>query len=647
MKKLLHTICLSLLFLAAGISANAQAYLKVDGNTYPLSEETATEFGVLPEGCEFIYTITQGDTKTVMFQILDVTANEMLKSVVDKRDENGLSGEISFALPKKYELAKGHTYEAQFIEYNSTKSLTIKQPTANHNYLFAGQADVAVYSNVKCVGITPSTSTSFDDFNVPITITFSEPIASLSVRAVLGQMSGINISSSDITTTDNITWQVKINEFYISAGNLSLNFYAIDYEGNRVTDPNNGVGTPETCYINYSWSSIYGLPVPKLLQENKEYSTPVTSITFLYDGIGLNQDVSTSTWKDIKISHNGKDLGINITENMFKIGGNESVGGTQLTMTLPEPLEYNGTYTVTLPARAFVLGHDNSNDFNGPQNYTFIIKDCKDLVPTIKLTINKFLWSRIGSDSGETIGTAYVENIDKFDHFEYEIICQEDPSQYITFASSYSNPGNITTYQTEDLYKGYHYTLNVKAFDVPYYGVAPIVTTKYEFVGTGKAPILYSDITIVSTSLKPNAQGYGWDCAGNSFDVTFSAPVVTVRAWWAQGMLGSVNATAVKKDADGKVWTIILPDGIDAEDESSIASANINITAWDAEGKQIKGENGDHSYAYNIVVTGTTGIESVGIDCNANAPAYNVAGQRVSASDKGIIIINGRKYINK
>ena len=42
-----------------------------------------------------------------------------------------------------------------------------------------------------------------------------------------------------------------------------------------------------------------------------------------------------------------------------------------------------------------------------------------------------------------------------------------------------------------------------------------------------------------------------------------------------------------------------------------------------------------------------TGIDAVKTTQNENAPIYNLAGQRVSASYKGVVIQNGRKFINK
>lgn len=43
----------------------------------------------------------------------------------------------------------------------------------------------------------------------------------------------------------------------------------------------------------------------------------------------------------------------------------------------------------------------------------------------------------------------------------------------------------------------------------------------------------------------------------------------------------------------------------------------------------------------------TTGISEIGVRPAANAPLYNLAGQRVGEGTKGLLIKNGRKYINK
>jgi len=42
-----------------------------------------------------------------------------------------------------------------------------------------------------------------------------------------------------------------------------------------------------------------------------------------------------------------------------------------------------------------------------------------------------------------------------------------------------------------------------------------------------------------------------------------------------------------------------------------------------------------------------TGINALTINNDVNAPMYNLAGQRVDAQFKGVVIQNGRKFMNK
>ncbi|MDO5525085.1 MAG: hypothetical protein Q4F85_03265 [Prevotella sp.] len=58
-----------------------------------------------------------------------------------------------------------------------------------------------------------------------------------------------------------------------------------------------------------------------------------------------------------------------------------------------------------------------------------------------------------------------------------------------------------------------------------------------------------------------------------------------------------------------------------------------------------KGRIMGFSYIYTETADG---IADINADVNdANAPAYNLAGQRVNANAKGLIIKNGKKYVNK
>lgn len=54
--------------------------------------------------------------------------------------------------------------------------------------------------------------------------------------------------------------------------------------------------------------------------------------------------------------------------------------------------------------------------------------------------------------------------------------------------------------------------------------------------------------------------------------------------------------------------------------------------------------SGNHIYSINGVASG---VDNITVDENVDAPAYNVAGQRVNDAYKGIVVKNGKKYLNK
>ena len=66
-----------------------------------------------------------------------------------------------------------------------------------------------------------------------------------------------------------------------------------------------------------------------------------------------------------------------------------------------------------------------------------------------------------------------------------------------------------------------------------------------------------------------------------------------------------------------------------------------NYEAYEAANGYVFDEN------MNLVPDGTTGITDIANDTNSNAPAYNLSGQRVGASYRGIVIQNGKKTTRK
>lgn len=338
------------------------ATITINGQIYHLSEITPIELDSYPEGAIFTITLADEEIQKVSYEIVDKTIDQIYKSIADL--DKGEDGKWTAVMPKNYDLIAGHAYAIHVVARDRMSSFN-SNILYEYNFLVNGTNDnVATYSTVTVVSIDPSTDEIITINNPLITITFSEAIASVTAKAILGQMSSMEIPAACITTTDNIAWQILIPSNAISDGSLSLNIYATDYEGNRVTDPQNGVGTPETCYLNYGWASTIGLPTPTLA-ENGQTLESIETLTFNYDGIGLNEDNATATWNQITFAFNGVKLDIEITEDMFTVSGDASVGGTALKLTLNEPLTEVGNYIINVPAYAFLLGHDQTNNYNG------------------------------------------------------------------------------------------------------------------------------------------------------------------------------------------------------------------------------------------------------------------------------------------
>lgn len=60
-----------------------------------------------------------------------------------------------------------------------------------------------------------------------------------------------------------------------------------------------------------------------------------------------------------------------------------------------------------------------------------------------------------------------------------------------------------------------------------------------------------------------------------------------------------------------------------------------------------KYEINSNNQIYSINGATSAGVDNITVDKNVDAPAYNVAGQRVNDAYKGIVVKNGKKYLNK
>lgn len=99
--------------------------------------------------------------------------------------------------------------------------------------------------------------------------------------------------------------------------------------------------------------------------------------------------------------------------------------------------------------------------------------------------------------------------------------------------------------------------------------------------------------------------------------------------------IANVNAGSYEfKVRVDKDWTFSYP------------SSNYQLTV-DSDGSTVTFTYNPATYEVKATVTPPTGIEALTIDTDANAPMYNLAGQRVDKDYKGVVIKNGRKVVVK
>lgn len=93
---------------------------------------------------------------------------------------------------------------------------------------------------------------------------------------------------------------------------------------------------------------------------------------------------------------------------------------------------------------------------------------------------------------------------------------------------------------------------------------------------------------------------------------------------------------------NGKIITLTLVKGNNVEDGIYTAQVH-SIILGDINAKQM---NTETSNTFAIGANVTVGIRSINAD-GTNAPVYNTAGQRVSRTNKGLYIQNGKKVVKK
>lgn len=120
---------------------------------------------------------------------------------------------------------------------------------------------------------------------------------------------------------------------------------------------------------------------------------------------------------------------------------------------------------------------------------------------------------------------------------------------------------------------------------------------------------------------------------------------------WPEKIVLGADAADVKKNGFGVIVFQVFADAetymVQAAG-SKISVPGVIFSEKEITDLQITGEDeSGNPLAIAFIGEGGTGISDITATENVNAPAYNIAGQRVNANAKGLIIKNGKKYLNK
>ncbi len=172
----------------------------------------------------------------------------------------------------------------------------------------------------------------------------------------------------------------------------------------------------------------------------------------------------------------------------------------------------------------------------------------------------------------------------------------------------------------------------------------------------------------VTGTQNPKDGGYGSDgkSAGNSYKpdtknlpnagVYFVVKASQAGAFELALKVGSGKNFYICDAADGSALANTDIKGVNADGALTLDAEYL----WSADGEMLVTFNAEANKSYYIFCTGSkltcygftftsaTGIESVKASMNtANGEVYNLAGQKVDANAKGLVIKNGKKMIQK
>lgn len=236
-------------------------------------------------------------------------------------------------------------------------------------------------------------------------------------------------------------------------------------------------------------------------------------------------------------------------------------------------------------------------------------------------TVNNEGTITLGGELGTAVITATSEENDEY--YAGKATCTIEVFTY----STYKKVAAITS--------GKKYLIVAQRDNKTYYAYPLSETYTYGYLNTGKIDELTDVIKIKST----------YD---DSFVFTENGSGYTIQDCYGRYMYQSGDYNSFNVSTEPSVWTV------EAQEDGTFKIANNGYFIQWGDGTYTtfgvyteKKENTVLPFLYQLDETGTSISKPTVEKFDANAPVYNLAGQRVSKNTKGILIQNGKKFVNK
>ncbi len=300
---------------------------------------------------------------------------------------------------------------------------------------------------------------------------------------------------------------------------------------------------------------------------------------------------------------------------------------------------YEKSWTATIGSDSWTISNFNNNSWN---NWTCIRCGRKDYASVASIATAFAMDKAIGN----VVVTIDKMTASKVNSIKLEVASDADFSNIVETVNAEEIEAGDMTFKVGNPAANLYYRLVFDCASASANGVIQI--SKVAYYEEGKGPVI-TDISNTPETAYTVAKAKELIDAGEGLATKVYVKGIITQIDEVSTQYG--NATYYINDTqstDGQlsVFRGYSLDGekFTSEDEIKVGDNVIIYGQLSVYSGNPQVATGSSIYSIN----GTTGIDNIAADgTNENAPVYNLAGQRVSKATKGILIQNGKKFINK